>query len=234
MKLLRKLWKDSVISNVIAGGILALISFLWVHYSSSDIQIGWKLLRYGIISLIIFVVFVVLYSILKRKNPNKPKLLLYLSTGGTCRDPMATVITRKIIEENNINLKLDIKGMAVIDTSDLMISYGARYAIENLYGQDLLSQYKCEKITKEIYDKADLILVMSNEVLSQLTKKIPNAKDANKVYLFKEFFGLKGDITNPWPDGKDEETLKRYNDCARELKEILTNNFNHLLEALRI
>ena len=72
---------------------------------------------------------------------------------------------------------------------------------------------------------------MSNEVLKQLQLKFPNEK-SNKVYLFKEFFGLQGDIKNPYPDGKDEDTLKRYTECANEFKEILTNNLDVLIEAL--
>ena len=53
-----------------------------------------------------------------------------------------------------------------------------------------------------------------------------------KVYLFKEFFGLDGDVIDPWPDGKDDATLARYRNCAKEMQNLIESNFEKLLLAL--
>jgi hypothetical protein len=65
-----------------------------------------------------------------------------------------------------------------------------------------------------------------------LELKFPQRNE--KVYLFKEFFGLDGDVTNPWPDGQDDKTLKRYLDCVNEIRSILTSNFDKLINALAV
>jgi protein-tyrosine-phosphatase len=227
------IWKDPVLSKVIAAAIIASIPAIWFIFNTFLNNYGWIIKIVVIISIVTILTILVVTVKLKKLKDNRTKLLLFLSTGGTCRDPMAKIITEKLIEEKQLEIGLNIRGMAVIDTSGLKISYAARHTIKSIYGVDLLSNYKCETITKDIYDNADLILVMSNEVMTQLQKKLPNANNDNKVYLFKEFFGLQGDITNPYPDGKDERTLKRYNDCANELKDILTKKFDHFIEALR-
>jgi hypothetical protein len=54
------------------------------------------------------------------------------------------------------------------------------------------------------------------------------------MYLFKKFFGLEGDVSDPWPDGKDQDTLVRYRQCANELRKILTQRFDRLVTALNV
>ena len=78
----------------------------------------------------------------------------------------------------------------------------------------------------EDLDEADLVLVMDRSLLSQ--KLLPSAK----TYLFKQFFGLDGDVVDPWPHGRDPETLSRDRDNATEMKTILEMNFDHLLRAM--
>jgi protein-tyrosine-phosphatase len=161
------------------------------------------------------------------KKPHE-KILIYLSSGGTCRDPIAKSITLKLLENKELNFKLKVEGMALGPISNNNISYAARNAIRELYGIDLLSGYKPQTVTKELLDKADLILVMDRSLM--LEKILPK----HKTYVFKDFFGLDGDIDDPWPDGKDEMTLNRYLKCAKEIKKILEKNINNLIKAIQI
>ena len=154
------------------------------------------------------------------------KLLLYVSLGGTCRDPMAVIITQALMRNQKVNINLNVKGRGLYLT-DLEVSNGARSAIKRIYKGDLLSSYKPEEITKEICDKADLILVMSGWELSRLLERYPDAK--NKSNVFKEFFGFEGDIDDPFGEGK-----KIYLNCANEMREIITAGFERLTKALGV
>lgn len=162
------------------------------------------------------------------KYASDGKLLIYLSAGGTCRDPMAKAITLKLLENKNLNFNLRVEGMALGPVSSNTISYAARKAIKDIYGEDLLAEYLPQKVIEELLDKADLILVMDHGL--KLNKFLPQ----NKTYVFKDFFGEHGDIIDPWPDGKDQKTLSRYKDCALEIKGILEKDIDKLIKALNI
>lgn len=67
---------------------------------------------------------------------------------------------------------------------------------------------------------------MNKSLINQ--KTMPLAK----THSLKEFFGLDGDVADPWPDGKDATTLERYKKCASELRRILTQNLDRLVQVL--
>lgn len=158
----------------------------------------------------------------------RSSLLIFLSSGGTCRDPMAKVITEQTLQKLSLPFKVRIEAMALGPISKNCVSYGARNAIKEIYGKDLLVHHSPARATREILDKADLILVMDQSLL--LKKILP----PQKSYLLKEFFGLSGDVIDPWPDGKDQSTLSRYRKCAEEMKSIIESNVDRLIKALQV
>ena len=181
--------------------------------------------------IVMFIGFVAsmiqIYEFFNKKNivrKRKEKLLIYVSHGGTCRDPMAVVITQMLMRKKGVNMSLNIKGRALYE-SNLEVSKGAQHAIKSIYNDDLFLNYSPERITKEICDEANLILVMSNRELEALIREYPNAKD--KSHVFKEFFGLEGNIDDPI--GSNDEI---YLDCANEMKNILTEHFDFLIREL--
>jgi len=157
----------------------------------------------------------------------RSRLLLFLSSGGTCRDPMAKTITERVLQGLSLPFKVRIEAMALGPLSKDCVSYGARNAIKQIYGEDLLVRHVPTRATREILDEADLILVMDRSLL--MSKILP----PQKSYLLKEFFGLSGDITDPWPDGRDQATLSRYRECAEEMKSIIEGNADRLVQALQ-
>jgi hypothetical protein len=44
---------------------------------------------------------------------------------------------------------------------------------------------------------------------SDLKKVLPTSK----TFVINEYFGLCGEVANPWPDGTDERTTQRYAAC---------------------
>lgn len=171
---------------------------------------------------------------LQRIAGDESHLLVYLSSGGTCRDPMAVVITRALIDERYplAGKTVRVEGGALGPETMNHASFAARHAIEEIYGKDLLADYVPGEVTKEDLDEADLILVMSQDLKND--KKLPGERS----YVFKEFLGKSGDVDvrDPWPDGRDETTLARYRSTAEEIKEILEadGNIRKVLQALDV
>jgi len=171
-----------------------------------------------------------------KKSPRgqrEQKRVVFISSGGTCRDPMAAAITRHLLDNRQIpgaesDVAIQVEGMALGPISKPEVSYAARQAIKQLLGQDLLEGHLPKTIAPEDVETADLILVMDNSLLNR--KTLPSSK----TYLLKEFFGQEGDVVDPWPDGRDEITLTRYFETAKELKAVIEGNFDALLKALGV
>jgi len=221
-------WNDPVWSKVIAAGLTAIFGllFLWLYnqFISTTALPNWL-----IIVLPIVVLCAASYLIREFRRP-KSRMLVYVSSGGTCRDPMAKVITTKLLENRKLNHPLQIKAAALGPLSKSQASYAARYVIKEMYNEDLLAQHKPELLTLETVEQADLILVMDETLLTTPGKTLPKGK----TFLLKEFFGLKGDIEDPFPDGKDEATLSRYRECAKEIQDVIGNNIDRLINVLDV
>jgi protein-tyrosine-phosphatase len=106
------------------------------------------------------------------------------------------------------------------------VSFAARQAIRERYGEDLLAHHQPELLTPELIEQADLILVMERANLKTLPRK--------KAYLLKKFVGEDGDVKDPSPDGKDDDTLKEYGRVLTELETLLSKHLDKILNALAV
>ena len=102
--------------------------------------------------------------------------------------------------------------------------------IREMYGEDLLKDHRPEILTADLVAQADLVLAMDRSLLLTPGKTLP----ANKAFVLKEFLGLHGDVVDPWPDGKDDATLERYRACAGELRTLLTEHLDRIVDALKV
>jgi protein-tyrosine-phosphatase len=157
-----------------------------------------------------------------------PKIVVFLSAGGTCRDPMAKAITTKLLEQMKPRPRIEIHAAGLGPSTAEETSYAARYVIREMYGEDLLKDHRPTLLTPDLVARADLILAMDRSLLLTPGKNLPK----NKAYVLKEFFGLQGDVVDPWPDGKDPVTLQRYRACAEELKALLTEHIDRIVNVL--
>ena len=156
---------------------------------------------------------------------DRERVLLFISQGGTCRDPMAKAIVLKLLETTDPGFPIRVEAMAAGPPSKTQVSGAARRAAIDLLGEDLLAYHTPQQITDGAIREADLILVMDG----RLKKSFP----PERTFVLKPFLGLDGDVDDPWPDGTDAETLARYARCCAELKESIEGNFNRIVEALR-
>jgi protein-tyrosine-phosphatase len=226
---LNRLWADPVAGGVIAAGFVYVFSLTWPSVRAMLVT---SLGAFGITAIGVLL----LVTLVWRYSRPAPKILVFLSSGGTCRDPMAKAITIKLFESRKPGYRVVIRGAGLGPIRRNEAAYAARSVIREMYdGQDLLARHKPELLTKKLADEADLILAM-DESLLKARKTSPDGWPyayEGKLYLLKEFFGLEGNVSDPWPDGRDAVTLQKYRDCAKELAEILDARFARLIEGLQ-
>lgn len=223
-----EIWNDPVGSNVIAGAIISALGYGFLKLTeniSSNSILANPFVRVGAPGLVT-VILIILWNYLRTRR----KTVIFLSAGGTCRDPMAKVIAEQILDSMKPRPRIDIRAAGLGPLSAKEASYGARYAIREMYGRDLLADHKPELLTPNLVSKADLILTMDKSLLLTPGKTLPSSK----TFLLKKFLGSQGDVIDPWPDGKDDETLERYRECAEELRTLLTRHMDRIVKALSV
>lgn len=163
-------------------------------------------------------------GIAKRKGA---RLLVFLSAGGTCRDPMAKVIMEKLLHDRPPGFPIQVAALALTDPTRQEASAAAREVIKEAYNADLLAEHRPRRITPKIIEEANLILVMDDSLLS------PKTLPAEKTSVLKPFLGEQGNVKDPWRRVKDKKTLYRYRRCRDELRRVLERHFDRLVNALR-
>lgn len=157
-------------------------------------------------------------------------LVIFVSAGGTCRDPMAKVIAESVVKQVAPALKrIRFEGRALMQTpSKQQASQAAQAAIREMLGSNSLETYVPLSISKNDIHRADLILVMSRDLIHK------DVLPTDKTYLFKEFFGEQGDVVDPWPDGRDEATIQKYLAVAKDIHAVIEGGIDRLAHALQL
>lgn len=168
------------------------------------------------------------FDILTYNEQKNTKTLLFVSIGGTCRDPIAKAITMKLLKNKKLKQNLIIKTSGIVPGDE--ISFAAKYVIKHLYNQSIPIDLKPIPINQDLINSADLILLMDDYVMKIPRYLFPN----NKTYLFTEFLGSNEKIDDPYPDGKDILTIKRYENTAKQIELILTDKIQYLVDILEL
>ena len=87
-------------------------------------------------------------------------------------------------------------------------STNARKAIKQLFGEDLLVSHIAKKLTPDLVEGADLILVMG----AGMKRGLPQ----EKTWTLKEYAGGTGDVVDPFGGNIDT-----YVTCAKEISSLL-------------
>jgi protein-tyrosine-phosphatase len=205
------------------------IRSLPMHISAELLRTLWLEILGGVIAAGVVAVLVYLWTRAHRLASRTHRVLVYVSSGSTCRDPMAKVITEQILASRKLKHPIDIYAVGLAPT-DKEASFGAQEIIKEMYHHDFLKNHKPAPVTAKLVNKANLILVMDKKLFDATESTLPRSK----TYMLKPFFGLDGDITDPYHEHgeRDPATLERYRACAAELKEILSQHIDKLLRAL--
>lgn len=146
------------------------------------------------------------------------KIILLVCGGNTCRSPMVKVILEQKLKKLGKQDKFDVDSAAYDGPTFAGASENARAAIKQLFGQDLLASHKAKKLTPELAEKADLILVMGTRMKEGLPKK--------KTWTLKEYAGGSGDVKDPFGN-----SLQTYLECASEISTVLDGVAAKLVQA---
>lgn len=159
----------------------------------------------------------------KNKKLIKPKSILFVCTGNTCRSVMAKGLLLKALSEKKV------KGINV-ESAGLSVFNNAPPALETINvtkeaGIDV-SKEKSKSVTKSLLDKSDVVLVMEDMHKSEILERFPEAK--GKVFLLSEYISGGGparEILDPMGQSfnfykKTFEEIKKYTD---KLADILGN-----------
>jgi hypothetical protein len=107
--------------------------------------------------------------------------------------------------------------------------------MREMFGTDLLASHRAARLSPTLVNEADLILTMDHGLYSVLQKaRSAESHQSNKekVHVLKEYFGLKGDVADPWAYQGGPEEAERYAATAKELRSIIERGLDQIVRAL--
>lgn len=159
------------------------------------------------------------------KAPNE-RVVLFVSHGGTCRCAMAKVALDQVLNGRHLPYHLRVVSVAAKFGGTNEASRGARRAVYDAYGVDLLEHHHVTRQNPGLLRDADLILVMEES----LREGFP----PEKTFLLNPFLGSDGDVANPWPDDEDEAARGRYRACMKLLRTAVEEGTDKILSHLEL
>jgi protein-tyrosine phosphatase len=121
---------------------------------------------------------------------------------------MSKVILKQMLETKRRLSRFEVDSAAHDRPTYEGASTNAREAIKRLFGDDLLASHKAKRLSPELVQWADLILVMA----ARMKVGLPQGK----TWTLKEYAGESGDIADPFGG-----SLDTYLKCANEISSAL-------------
>lgn len=156
--------------------------------------------------------------------------LVFVSTAGQCRDPMAKVIMDQLLKDRPIPVATF--ATALRDNPGRRASKAARHVVSEEMGEDLLRNHRSRVLDDALITRADLILTMDEAHAQEIRKNFPAA--AARIYSICGFLGERGNIDDPWqaPDEMTSEAIDRYRTCFRRLHSTLSRGADAIYAAV--
>jgi protein-tyrosine-phosphatase len=128
--------------------------------------------------------------------------ILFVCTGNTCRSPMAAAYFKKILKNKDFFIKVYSGG--IISGNKPISLQTKKVLIDN----DIpLNINYSQEVTKQIIDKADLIIVMTKFHKIKLNRKFPGCE--SKIKLLMDFSNSNKNKDIPNPYGKSIEAYQK-------------------------
>ncbi len=140
------------------------------------------------------------------------KNIFFVCTGNTCRSLMAAVLFEKMLKEEGIN-SWQVCSAGVAASSFFKVPFPVLCLMKE-EGIDV-SGHRSTPFSNEMFNKADLILVMEKRHKAKILNQFPRANEDKKIFLLKEFAQEGKDLEIADPIGQSE---KFYKSCMEEIK----------------
>ena len=150
-----------------------------------------------------------------------PYRITFVCTGNTCRSPMAEVIARKWLMDNDIR-DVSVGSAGILAGTGHPASDGARWAVSE-GGLDL-DGHAATLLTHRVIESSDLILTMSDSHKAA----VEDLGGVGRVHRLKDYAGEHGNVMDPF-GGPDHV----YQATFREIQTLVARAMDRLRGDLR-
>lgn len=148
--------------------------------------------------------------------------VLFICHGNICRSPMAEFLFKDYVNKNNNinNFFIASKATSSEELGNPIYPPVKRLLLE--YGIDS-STHRASKLTKEMYNQYDYLIVMDDNNYRN-TLRIIGSDPLNKVHKLLEYANMDRDVLDPW---YTRDFKSCYNDVLLGIKGLYAYIINH-------
>lgn len=155
-------------------------------------------------------------------------MILFVCTGNTCRSYMAETIAKHYLSSRHAEAEIEIQSAGTAGfAAEPASSQASTVMAEMGYPA---SSHQARRLTKDMVNRASLILTMTENQRAEIIKLIPQAKD--KVFLLKEYaqaeagnlYSNNMDIMDPFG-----HSVEYYRICAGEIAPLVSRALDKFL-----
>ena len=144
--------------------------------------------------------------------------ILFVCHGNICRSPMGEFIMKDLVAKAGLSSEISVDSVACTTEEIGYDMYPPAKKILTTKGIPF-SPRRARLITREDYDRADVILAMDRENLRRLARLLGKDKEG-KIRLLLSYTGTPREVADPWYTGDFEET---YQDILAGCRAVLKN-----------